>query len=73
MKKAERSHTRWFTAWRTRERVAAPLDPADCGTAFGLELSMQPDAAGPVPTRRSGAPRPSWRRRLAGRSGPSAI
>jgi hypothetical protein len=63
---------RWMQ--RLRHRAAAPQpDFADHGTAFGLELSMQPDAAVPAPARRSGPARPSWWRRLAGRSGPAGI
>jgi len=64
MKKAERSPTRWFAAWRTRERVAAPPDPADCGTAFGLDLSIPDDLA---PTRPTAPVPQGWRARWARR------
>lgn len=64
MKKAERPQTRWFAAWRTREPAASPLDPADCGTAFGLDLSIPDELAPPRPT----APVPQgWRARWASR------
>ncbi len=55
------SPQRWFSGWRAAPR---PLqdDPADLGTAFGLDMSMmesmsQP-AALPVPRR------PGWVERL---------
>ena len=57
---------RWFTGWRLAER-APQNDPADLGTAFGLDMSLDPDwAASPAaaaPVARS----PGWVRRLATR------
>ena len=55
---------RWFTGWRSAERV--PQDPADLGTAFGLDMSLDPDwaaspAAAPV------ARPPGWVQRLTAR------
>jgi hypothetical protein len=68
MKKAERSPTRWYAAWRSRPVAPAHPDPADCGTAFGLDLSIPgdetpPRAAAPAPT--GWRARWAWRRRAA--------
>ena len=38
MNKAEQSN-RWFSAWRSSPRPQE-TDPADMGTAFGLDLSL---------------------------------
>jgi hypothetical protein len=58
MKKAERSTNRWFAAWRARPLPAPAPDPAECGTAFGLELSMPGlEPTPPVPA----APPQGWR------------
>ena len=60
---------RWFTGWRTRE---APVvdDPADMGTAFGLDLSLNelPHEAGAVAA--GDGPSPGWMQRLTGRHKP---
>jgi len=32
----------WYAPWRRVERARAEDDPADHGTAFGLELSLTP-------------------------------
>lgn len=40
MKKAEAS-PRWYAVWRARPAPARPQDPADLGTAFGLDLSFR--------------------------------
>lgn len=54
--------TRWFSGWRA---PAAPpaSDPADYGTAFGLDLSLNepPAAAG------AKQPRRGWMQRLVAR------
>ncbi len=61
---------RWFAAWRTGARPVQD-DPADLGTAFGLDLSLSelmpesPLASG-VERRRG------WMRRLALRRKPVA-
>ncbi len=47
MSKAAHS-TRWFSAWRPATRVVQD-DPADLGTAFGLDMSMIDDAPAPPP------------------------
>ncbi len=64
MKNDARSPTRWFTAWRARPAVAPAPDPADFGTAFGLDLSILGDDAPPrtVPVAPQG-----WRARWAAR------
>ena len=61
MNKAESSH-RWFAAWRSTPRVQED-DPADMGTAFGLDLSLNllPHEAEDAVAERSG---PSWLQRL---------
>jgi hypothetical protein len=61
---------RWFSGWRAAARPAQ-VDPADLGTAFGLDLSLneivhEPAMAEPV-ERRAG-----WVQRLARRRKPSA-
>lgn len=64
MKKAAVPTKRWFAAWRARPVAAPELDPADCGTAFGLDLSFPPDE----PPARAAAPAPrGWRERWAQR------
>jgi hypothetical protein len=56
---------RWFSNWRFAARPPRD-DPADYGTAFGLDLSMEecPDAAPAAPP---GDRRAGWVRRLADR------
>jgi len=71
MAEATTAH-RWMQRLRHRAPASLP-DFADYGTAFGLELSLQPDAATPAPARHAGARHPSWWRRLTGRSGPPAV
>ena len=53
---------RWYLPWRQGESRQAD-DPADLGTAFGLELSLTPD---PQP-KPAGEPqnRTGWMHRLA--------
>lgn len=55
---------RWFPSWRSTSRPAPDTDPADLGTAFGLDLSLSEAAAAPA-TR--GKSRPGWVQRLASR------
>lgn len=48
-----------------RGRAMAPaIDPADLGTAFGLDLSMSPLEPAPAPVARSATP--GWMQRLRG-------
>jgi hypothetical protein len=61
---------RWFSGWRADGRPAE-VDPADFGTAFGLDLSLnelqhEAAAAPPSPSRR-----PGWVQRLADRRKPA--
>jgi hypothetical protein len=53
-----------FNRWRRRIDDPPVSEPADLGTAFGLELSMLPDEA-PAPTALTGAPGGThwWRRK----------
>jgi hypothetical protein len=62
---------RWFQAWRADE-VPPKLDPADLGTAFGLDLSLDELAHEPAPVPPPVARRPGWVSRLAGRRKPLA-
>lgn len=41
--------SRWMKRWRVERarRTVAPVDPADCGTAWGLELTVTPPAPKP--------------------------
>lgn len=57
---------RWYAPWRA---VAAPQDdPADLGTAFGLDLSMSPPPGAGIPPATGSAPRGGgWVRRWVGR------
>jgi hypothetical protein len=60
---------RLFDLWRRRADDSALSEPADVGTAFGLELSMLPDDE-PSATASTGAPGGTgWWRRLTGWSG----
>jgi hypothetical protein len=59
---------RWFSGWRAP--AAAPdSDPADYGTAFGLDLSLHGQPAEPPRTPKA-APRRGWMQRLAARGKP---
>lgn len=40
--------SRWYQRWHRTEGRAAPVDPADLGTCFGMEASL---AAEPAPTK----------------------
>jgi hypothetical protein len=56
---------RWFWAWRSAAAGPVGTDPADLGTAFGLDLSLAPAVE---PARPQPAPpvlaRRSWKARL---------
>ncbi len=56
---------RWFGIWRSADRPAPDTDPADLGTAFGLEMSMLETAAEPAAA--SAGRRPAWLRRPTNR------
>jgi hypothetical protein len=69
MNKSAPAH-RWFSGWRA-SRVPAERDLADCGTAFGLDLSLpelRAEPAVPGVTK----PRSGWMQRLATRRRPTA-
>lgn len=59
---------RWFTGWRLATRPA-PSDPADMGTAFGLELSLFEPSQLPAP--RPAARPAGWMQRLGVRRKPA--
>jgi hypothetical protein len=61
---------RWFAAWRGAARPPQ-VDPADLGTAFGLDLSLNElihEPVAPAPAEQKAG----WVHRLAGRRKPSA-
>ncbi len=60
---------RWFTGWRAAPRPVED-DPADLGTAFGLDLSMLPPAAEPPPE--ATRPAQGWVQRMTARRKPAA-
>jgi hypothetical protein len=73
MSKAAASPSRWFPGWRTAERPMQD-DPADLGTAFGLEMSLNEAAAeaareapSAAPAHPAGARRQGLMQRLTGR------
>ena len=53
---------RWYTPWRQGEARVAD-DPADVGTAFGLELSLAAESS-PSKADASPARRPGWMQRF---------
>lgn len=55
---------RWFSGWRVAKR-ARQDDPADLGTAFGLDMSLDPDWIQPPPM--VGARPSGWVQRLTAR------
>jgi hypothetical protein len=64
MNKAAPSH-RWFAGWRANERQVQD-DPADLGTAFGLDMSLNElthEPPMPAPSER----RAGWMQRWAAR------
>ena len=63
MSESSKPH-RLFDLWRRRADESMMSEPADVGTAFGLELSMLPDDE-PSATMSTGAPGGTgWWRRL---------
>ena len=67
----EATPARWFSGWRVRE---APVfdDPADMGTAFGLDLSLTEIHHEPAATAVPPGRQPGWVRRLTRRPKPDA-
>ena len=70
MSKAATPH-RWFSGWRAHE-IPVDTDPADLGTAFGLDLSMDELHPQPAPAVAPAARQPGWMRRLTNRRKPAA-
>ncbi|MFO1285298.1 MAG: hypothetical protein U1F25_11830 [Rubrivivax sp.] len=77
---------RWYQRWHRAEGRAAPVDPADLGTCFGMEASLagelestepgkDADAAGRRMGRTGGSPGraawAAWIQRLASRRRPA--
>ncbi|MDO9073652.1 MAG: hypothetical protein Q7U73_10325 [Rubrivivax sp.] len=60
---------RWFSIWRSADRPAPDTDPADLGTAFGLEMSMLEALAEPAAP--AAGRRPVGVRRVASRRRPA--
>lgn len=56
---------RWFAGWRGRGTPGGRDDPADQGTAFGLEMILlsQAEALAPVSASQPARRAPWWRRR----------
>jgi hypothetical protein len=54
---------RWFNGWRFADRSRRE-DPADLGTAFGLDMSLDPSWAEPEPAAPPASRTPSWVQRL---------
>ena len=69
MNKADQLN-RWFSAWRATPRPQQD-DPADMGTAFGLDLSL--DLLHPETPPAATARPVSWMARLALRRKPGAL
>lgn len=56
---------RWFSGWRTPV-APAQADPADLGTAFGLDMSLLDPHPAPAPAT-SVVRQPGWMQRLTAR------
>ena len=61
---------RWFGHWRAVERRPQD-DPADFGTAFGLDLSLGECADEPAPPRRPMDGKTGWMQRIVARRKPA--
>jgi len=62
--------SRWYTPWRNP--TPAQNDPADLGTAFGLDLSLQDPAELPPPHPAASRHLAGWVRRLTARRSAAA-
>jgi hypothetical protein len=58
--------SRWFSNWRMPTAVPEH-DPADLGTAFGLDLSLEDERPQPAAPVAPVARQPGWMSRLAAR------
>jgi hypothetical protein len=65
------NNSRWFGAWRDTPRTAPDDDAADMGTAFGLEMSLEPQAAPSLDAATDADARTGWIQRLANRGKPT--
>ena len=71
--------SRWYQRWHRTEGRAAPVDPADLGTCFGMEASLageltsaEPDKGADTAGARAGrAAWAAWIQRLASRRRPA--
>ena len=61
---------RWFSGWRTREAPDVD-DPADMGTAFGLDLSLNELPHEAAAAAGADGQSPGWMQRLTGRHKPA--
>ena len=62
---------RWFPGWRSNPQTAE-VDPADLGTAFGLDLSLNEIAHEPPLSVAPVMRKPGWVGRLSLRRKPAA-
>jgi hypothetical protein len=62
---------RWFTGWRAPAAPAAS-DPADLGTAFGLDMSLHELQQDPSPQAPARTQPRGWMQRLAAGRKPAA-
>lgn len=63
---------RWFAGWLGGARSASRNDPADQGTAFGLEMSLLPFDADVIPAPPAPPPRRGgWMQRWTERRKPA--
>jgi len=54
--------------FRRQQLADRPIDPAECGTAWGLDLSLEATPAEPPPNATPDPkPAPTWLERLLGR------
>jgi hypothetical protein len=61
------SPSRWYQPWRSAD-ARKPVDPADLGTCFGLELSLAAEHdSKPAPKTAVTARRMGWMQRLTSR------
>lgn len=62
----------WYLPWRAPE-ARRDVDPADQGTAFGLDMSLQAEAAEAAKRAAAALParRPGWLARLSTRRRPA--
>ena len=69
MNKSDPPH-RWFGHWRAIARPPQD-DPADLGTAFGLDLSLSELAEDPPPPRTPLEGRAGWMQRMVSKRRPA--